>query len=170
MDRCRHVLQLALCSSLLWPPLSLGQDQTVPQDNAAKPQSPKEAKKREKKLSRELASQGGDWLRNIVPDIITEDERRAFLELGTEEEREQFIEIFWRDRNPDHESPINPAREEHYRRLAYADEHFASGIAGRKTDRGRIYIIWGPPDEIESHPTGGTLDRPTEQAAGTTTT
>ena len=62
MDRCRQVLQLALCSSLLWPPLSLGQDQTVPQANAAKPQSPKEAKKREKKLSRELASQGGDWL------------------------------------------------------------------------------------------------------------
>src|SRR5258708_7391169 len=86
MDRCRHVLQLALCSSLLWPPLSLGQDQTVPQDNAAKPQSPKEAKKREKKLSRELASQGGDWLRNIVPDIITEQERRAFLELGTDED------------------------------------------------------------------------------------
>ena len=143
MDRCRQVLQLALCSSLLWPPLSLGQDQTVPQDNAAKPQSPKEAKKREKKLSRELASQGGDWLRNIVPDIITEQERRAFLELGTEEEREQFKEIFWRDRNPDHDSPTNPVREEHYRRLAYADEHFASGIPGRKTDRGHIYIIWG---------------------------
>src|SRR6266853_2996923 len=171
MDRCRrHVLQLALCSSLLWPPLSLAQNQTVPQDNAAKPQSPKEAKKREKKLSRELASQGGDWLRDIVPDIITDAERRAFLELGTEEEREQFKEIFWRDRNPEPESPVNSVREEHYRRLAYADEHFASGIAGRKTDRGRIYIIWGPPDEIESHPTGGTYDRPSEQGGGSTTT
>ncbi len=170
MDCCRrHVLQLALCSSLLWPPLSLAQDQTVPQDNAAKPQSPKEAKKREKKLSRELASQGGDWLRNIVPDIITEQERRAFLELGTEEEREQFKEIFWRDRNPDPDSPINPVREEHYRRLAYADEHFASGIPGRKTDRGHIYIIWGPPDEIESHPTGGTYERSPEQGGGSST-
>ncbi len=169
MDRCRQVLQLALCSSLLWPPLSLGQDQTVPQANAAKPQSPKEAKKREKKLSRELASQGGDWLRNIVPDIITEQERRAFLELGTEEEREQFKEIFWRDRNPDPDSPINPVREEHYRRLAYADEHFASGIPGRKTDRGHIYIIWGPPDEIESHPTGGTYERSPEQGGGSST-
>ncbi len=170
MDCCRrHVLQLALCSSLLWPPLSLAQDQTVPQDNAAKPQSPKEAKKREKKLSRELASQGGDWLRNIVPDIITEQERRAFLELGTEEEREQFKEIFWRDRNPDPDSPINPIREEHYRRLAYADEHFASGIPGRKTDRGHIYIIWGPPDEIESHPTGGTYERSPEQGGGSST-
>ncbi len=170
MDRCRrHVLELALCSSLLWPPLSLAQDQTVPQDNAAKPQSPKEAKKREKKLSRELASQGGDWLRDIVPDIITEQERRAFLELGTEEEREQFKEIFWRDRNPEPDSPINPVREEHYRRLAYADEHFASGIPGRKTDRGHIYIIWGPPDEIESHPTGGTYERSPEQGGGSST-
>lgn len=170
MDRCRrHVLQLALCSSLLWTPLSLTQAQTVPQDNAAKPQSPKEAKKREKKVSRELASQGGDWLRNIVPDIITEQERRAFLELGTEEEREQFKEIFWRDRKPDPDSPINPVREEHYRRLAYADEHFASGIPGRKTDRGHIYIIWGPPDEIESHPTGGTYERSPEQGGGSTT-
>ena len=170
MDRCRrHVLELALCSSLLWPPLSLAQDQTVPQDNAAKPQSPKEAKKREKKLSRELASQGGDWLRDIVPDIITEQERRAFLELGTEEEREQFKEIFWRDRNPEPDSPINPVREEHYRRLAYADEHFASGIPGRKTDRGHIYIIWGPPDEIEPHPTGGTYERSPEQGGGSST-
>src|SRR6267154_3940707 len=170
MDRCRrHVLQLALCSSLLWPPLYLAQDQTVPQDSAAKPQSPKEAQKREKKLSRELASQGGDWLRSIVPDIITEEERRAFFELGTEEEREQYKEIFWRDRNPDPDSPINPVREEHYRRLAYADEHFASGIPGRKTDRGHIYIIWGPPDEIESHPTGGTYDRSPQQGGGSST-
>src|SRR5260370_239407 len=170
MDRCRsHVLPLPLCSSLLWPPLSLAQDQTVPQDNAAKPQSPKEAKKREKKLSRELASQGGDWLRNIVPDIITEQERRAFLELGTEEEREQFKEIFCRDRKPGPYSPINPVGEEHYRRLAYADEHFASGIPGRKTDRGHIYIIWGPPDEIESHPTGGTYERSPEQGGGSST-
>src|SRR5216683_1640768 len=171
MDHCRrHVLQLALCSSLLWPPLSLAQDQTVPQDNAAKPQSPKEAKKREKKLKRELGSEKDDWLRNVVPDIMTEQERRAFLELGTEEERDQFKEIFWRDRNPDPDSPINPVKEEHYRRLAYADEHFASGIPGRKTDRGRIYIIWGPPDEIESHPTGGTYDRPPEQGGGSTST
>jgi GWxTD domain-containing protein len=155
---------------LLLPARSIAQGQPAPQDTTARPLTPKELKKREKKLRKELSDPDKVWLMEEVPDIITEDERRAFLELGTEEEREQFIEIFWRDRNPDHESPINPAREEHYRRLAYADEHFASGIAGRKTDRGRIYIIWGPPDEIESHPTGGTLDRPTEQGGGTTTT
>jgi len=155
---------------LLLPARSIAQGHPAPQDTTARPLTPKELKKREKKLRKELSDPDKVWLMEEVPDIITEDERRAFLELGTEEEREQFIEIFWRDRNPDHESPINPAREEHYRRLAYADEHFASGIAGRKTDRGRIYIIWGPPDEIESHPTGGTLDRPTEQGGGTTTT
>ena len=112
----------------------------------------------------------GSWLKDEVPDIITEDERRAFLQLGTNEEREQFIESFWDRRNPNPEAPENALKEEHYRRLAYADEHFASGIAGRKTDRGHIYILWGPPDEIESHPTGGTYDRPMQQGGGTTTT
>ena len=166
---CRF-LPVLFSACLLLPARSIAQGQPAPQDTTARPLTPKELKKREKKLRKELSDPDKVWLMEEVPDIITEDERRAFLELGTEEEREQFIEIFWRDRNPDHESPINPAREEHYRRLAYADEHFASGIAGRKADRGRIYIIWGPPDEIESHPTGGTLDRPTEQGGGTTTT
>ena len=166
---CRF-LPVLFSACLLLPARSIAQGHPAPQDTTARPLTPKELKKREKKLRKELSDPDKVWLMEEVPDIITEDERRAFLELGTEEEREQFIEIFWRDRNPDHESPINPAREEHYRRLAYADEHFASGIAGRKTDRGRIYIIWGPPDEIESHPTGGTLDRPTEQGGGTTTT
>ena len=132
--------------------------------------SAKESKKRDKKFAKELSLNDSNWLLNEIPDIITEAERRAFLELGTEEEREQFREIFWRDRNPDPESPLNPVREEHYRRLAYADEHFASGVPGRKTDRGHIYIIWGPPDEIDSHPTGGTYNRPIEQGGGSTST
>jgi GWxTD domain-containing protein len=148
----------------------MAQDQPAPQDNMAKPTSTKELNRRQKKLRKELGDVDKVWLMEEVPDIITEEERRAFLELGTAEEREQFIEMFWRNRNPDPESPINPIREEHYRRLAYADEHFASGIPGRKTDRGRIYIIWGPPEEIESHPTGGTFDRPMEQGGGSTTT
>ena len=127
---------------------------------------PKEAKKRQKQLYKELGSLDKDWLKNVVPDIITPEERKAFLELSTNEEREQFIEIFWDKRNPDPESPINSAKEEHYRRLAYADEHFSSGIPGRKTDRGRIYIIWGQPDEIESHPMGGAYQRSMEQGGG----
>jgi GWxTD domain-containing protein len=100
---------------------------------------------------------------------MTEEERRAFLELSTNEERDQYIEIFWERRNPNRDSPENTFREEHYRRLAYADEHFASGIPGRKTDRGRIYVIWGPPDEIESHPAGGTYDRTLAQGGGSST-
>jgi len=166
----RRLLPVVFSASLLWPALSAAQDQPPPQDSPAKPLTPKELKKRQRQLIKELSSVDATWLREEVPDIITEQERRAFLELGTQEEREQFIEIFWRSRNPEPESPINPVREEHYRRLAYADEHFASGIAGRKSDRGHIYIIWGPPDEIETHPTGGTYDRPMEQGGGTTTT
>jgi GWxTD domain-containing protein len=162
---CRFLPVLFL-ASLLLPSVSFAQDQPAPQDSSAKPLTPKELKKRDKKLTKELSDTDKGWLLEDVPEIITEPERRAFLELGTEEERDKFKEIFWRDRNPDPESPINQVKEEHYRRLAYADEHFASGIAGRKTDRGRIYIIWGPPDEIESHPTGGTYDRSMQQGGG----
>ena len=171
MDRRSfHFLQLVLSASLLWLSPSAAQDRPAPQDNSAKSQSARELKKREKQLAKELNPDDTNWLLNEVPDIITGEERHAFLELGTEEEREQFKEIFWRDRNPEPDSPVNPVREEHYRRLAYADEHFASGIPGRKTDRGRIYIIWGPPDEIESRPTGGTYDRLPEQGGGSTST
>jgi GWxTD domain-containing protein len=166
---CRF-LPFVLSASLLWPSLSSAQDQLAPQDDSAKPLSAKEVKRRGKKLIKELTVDDSNWLLNEVPDIITDAERRAFLQLSTSEEREQFIEIFWRDRNPEPDSPVNTVREEHYRRLAYADEHFASGISGRKTDRGHIYIIWGPPDEIESHPTGGAYDRPLEQGGGSTTT
>jgi len=116
-------------------------------------------KKQRKKTQKELARDGREWL-NEVTYIITPEERRAFEQLSTNEERDQFVEIFWNNRNPDPESPVNTVKEEHYRRLAYADEHFASGVPGRQTDRGRIYIIWGPPDEIESHPAGGTWGDP----------
>lgn len=170
MNRCiRRLIPLLACASVLCPLSSFSQDQSAQPEASAKFQSAKVHKKRDKRLTKELSNDDGDWLRNQVPDIITEQERRAFLELGTEEERDQFKEIFWRDRNPEPESPVNSAKEEHYRRLAYADERFASGIPGRKTDRGHIYIIWGPPDEIESHPTGGTYDRSPQQGGGSST-
>src|SRR5438445_801311 len=143
------VLRLVLCACLSWPTFSAAQGQPVSQDKSARPLSAKELKKHDKKFTKELSPDDSNWLLNEVPDIITEAERRAFLELGTAEEREQFREIFWHDRNPDPESMVNPVRDEHYRRLAYADEHFASGISGRKTDRGRIYIIWGPPERFK---------------------
>jgi GWxTD domain-containing protein len=140
------------------------------QPDSQRETSSKSSGKQTKKVLKEMGPAYGSWLRDEVPDIITDEERRAFLQLGTNEEREQFIESFWDRRNPNPESPENAFKEEHYRRLAFADEHFASGIPGRKTDRGHIYILWGPPDEIESHPTGGTYDRPMQQGGGSTTT
>jgi GWxTD domain-containing protein len=166
----RRPLFFAFSIWLLWPFCSNPQEQTTTQPSSADTTSKKESQKRQKNVHNELGPAYGSWLRDEVPDIITEDERRAFLGLSTNEEREQFIELFWNRRNPEPESPTNTVKEEHYRRLAYADEHFASGIPGRKTDRGRTYIIWGPADEIESHPTGGTYDRPMEQGGGSTTT
>lgn len=165
---CRFFLVL-FAVSLLLPSLSRAQEQPVPQDSTAKPLTPKELKQREKKLAKELGSAYDPWLKDEVPEIITDQERRAFLQLSTNEEREQFIEIFWQRRNPEPDSPNNTFKEEHYRRLVYADEHFASGIPGRKTDRGHIYIIWGPPDEIDSHPTGGTYERSPGQGGGPST-
>jgi GWxTD domain-containing protein len=165
----RWVLPVLFSACLVFASHCVAQEQPAPQDTA-KPSGTSEVKKRGKKLRAELSDVDKTWLVEEVPYIISDEERRAFLELGTTEEREQFIEIFWRNRNPDPESAVNPVREEHYRRLAYADEHFASGVPGRKTDRGRIYIIWGPPDEIETHPSGGSYDRPLEQGGGSTTT
>jgi GWxTD domain-containing protein len=132
--------------------------------------SKKEQKKRSKKVLKELDSAYKTWLQEDVVYIITPEERSAFLRLETNEEREQFIEQFWLRRNPNPDLQENSFKEEHYRRIAYANEHFASGIPGWKTDRGRIYIIWGPPDEIESHPSGGTYERPMDEGGGSTST
>jgi len=123
-----------------------------------------------KKTLKELDGPYKTWLNEDVVYIISPDERTSFLQLGSNEEREQFIEAFWLRRSSNPDLPDNDFKEEHYRRIAYANEHFASGIPGWKTDRGRIYIIWGKPDEIESHPTGGTYDRPMEEGGGSTTT
>ncbi|MFI5094989.1 MAG: GWxTD domain-containing protein [Candidatus Acidiferrales bacterium] len=137
------------------------------------PASLQKSAKDQKKQAKQFAKESNPyttWLTEEVPYIITKEEHDAFLRLTTNEEREQYIEDFWRRRSPDPDSPENSFREEHYRRIAYANEHFSSGIPGWKTDRGHIYILWGPPDEIESHPSGGTYDRPPEQGGGTTTT
>src|SRR5580704_568087 len=122
-----------------------------------------------KKLQKELATPYKKWLEEEVPYIISDEERSAFLQLQTNEEREQFIEAFWQRRNPDPDSVENAFKEEHYRRIAYANERFASGIPGWRTDRGRIYIMWGPPDEIESHSAGSTYNRPMTEGGGQTT-
>src|SRR5271154_933088 len=130
----------------------------------------KEQKKKIKRTLKELDTPYRQWLNEDVVYIISPDERNAFLQLATNEEREQFIEQFWLRRSGNPDLPDNDFKEEHYRRIAYANEHYASGIPGWKTDRGRMYIMWGPADEIDSHPTGGTYDRPMDEGGGSTTT
>lgn len=118
----------------------------------------------------ELKTAYKKWLENDVEYIITSEEKKAFKALATDEERENFIEQFWRRRDPNPDTEENEYREEYYERIAYANEHFASGIPGWKTDRGRVYIAWGKPDSVESHPSGGSYDRPTYEGGGSTTT
>ncbi len=96
------------------------------------------------------------WLNEDVAYIIDDRERAAFQALPTDAERDHFIQQFWERRDPTPGTPRNEFKEEHYRRIAYANRHFASSAAGWKTDRGRVYIFYGPPDEIESHPSGAT--------------
>ena len=141
-----------------------------PGASRAPQKSDKEAKRKMKRTLKELGFEYRQWLTEDVTYIISPDERNAFLQLDTNEEREQFIEQFWLRRSSNPDLPENDFKEEHYRRIAYANEHYASGIPGWKTDRGRMYIMWGPADEVESHPTGGTYDRPMEEGGGSTTT
>ncbi len=139
-------------------------------ETVAKPLTEKEKKRREDKLRKELEGPYRKWLNEDVLYIITDEEKTAFKRLSTEDEREQFIEQFWLRRDPTPDSAENEFKEEHYRRIAYTNERYASGIPGWKTDRGRIYITFGPPDENESHPSGGTYERPYEEGGGTTST
>ncbi len=144
---------------------------TAPQrETISRPLSEREKKKREEKLRKELETPYRKWLNEDVAYIITDEERAAFKRLQTDEEREQFIEQFWLRRDPTPDTVENEFKEEHYRRIAYANEHYASGIPGWKTDRGRIYITYGPPDEIEAHPSGGSYERPPEEGGGETST
>lgn len=139
-------------------------------ETLARPLSEKEKRRQAERLRKELETPYRKWLDEDVLYIITDEEKRAFKNLQTDEEREQFIEQFWLRRDPTPDTMENEYKEEHYRRIAYANERFASGIPGWKTDRGRIYITFGPPDEIESHPSGGTYERPWEEGGGTTST
>jgi GWxTD domain-containing protein len=146
----------------------------APQDQESdplkKPLSAKQKKKNEKALKQELRGPYKKWLDEDVVWIITDEERQAFKQLSNDEERDQFIEAFWQRRDPTPDTEENEYKEEHYQRIAYANEHFAAGIPGWKSDRGRIYIMYGKPDEIDSHPSGGTYERPIEEGGGETST
>jgi GWxTD domain-containing protein len=127
-------------------------------------------KKSTKKNEGDRARNFKKWLDEDVQYIISPDEKKVFKELKNDEEREHFIDDFWNRRNPNPRSGDNVFKEEHYRRIAYANEHYHSGIPGWKTDRGRIYIMFGKPDELESHPMGGPYFRTSSEGGGTTST
>ena len=166
-------ISTALASLLLLtssPSLVARQKSDPKKEETKKPDKKKEDSK-EKAKSRQLEDASKalkKWIDEDVSYIITPAERATWKNLKTDEERESFIESFWLRRDPTPDTIDNEYKEDHYERIAYANEHFASGIPGWKTDRGRIYIMYGKPDEIESHPSGGTYDRPIEEGGGTT--
>ena len=170
MLRVTRATVLSFLSFAITAPPLLAQDARDPNSAPSPQKLDKEQKRKMKKTLKELDTPYKQWLNEDAVYIISPEERQAFLQLDTNEEREQFIEQFWLRRSSNPDLPDNDFKEEHYRRIAYANEHFASGIPGWKTDRGRMYIMWGPADEVESHPTGGTYDRPMEEGGGSTTT
>lgn len=180
MSRGRLALFLAISLGLASAPSIHAQDNqpsaAADQQSAAdsqidplkRPQSDKQKFEQQKQLKNELKGPYKKWVDEDVRWIITDQELRAFKSLSNDEERDNFIEQFWQRRNPSPDSPENTYREEHYERIAYANEHFAAGIPGWKTDRGHIYIAYGKPDSIDAHPAGGTYDRPLSEGGGTT--
>ena len=191
IEKCQFLaLVLALCFATFAGTSARSQDQdkdkgSLPDQDATKPATQaqpevadplkrpidsKKKKQQQKDFSKEIKGPYKKWLDEDVAWIITDEERAAFKQLSNDEERDNFIEAFWQRRDPTPDTEENEYKEEHYRRIAYANEHFAAGIPGWKTDRGRIYIIYGPADEIESHPSGGTYERPMEEGGGETST
>jgi GWxTD domain-containing protein len=139
-------------------------------DPMKRPLSDKEKIAQQKAVKQELKGVYNKWVNEDVRWIISDQELSAFKSLSNDEERDQFIENFWLRRNPNPDSPENEFREEHYARIAYANDHFAAGKPGWRTDRGHIYIAYGKPDSIDSHPSGGSYERPMEEGGGNTST
>jgi GWxTD domain-containing protein len=139
-------------------------------DPLKRPTDEKQRKKNARALKQELSKPYKKWLDEDVAYIITDEERAAFKQLSNDEERDNFIEAFWQRRDPTPDTEENEFKEEHYQRIAYANEHFAAGVPGWRTDRGRIYIVFGKADEVESHPSGGSYQRPMDEGGGETST
>jgi len=149
--------------------------QTNPQKDSSvdplkRPISEKQRRENRKSLNVELSKVYKKWLSEDVVYIISDEERDAFKRLSNDEERDNFIEQFWLRRDPTPDTVENEFKEEHYERIAYANEHFPAGVPGWKTDRGKMYIMYGKPDEIEAHPSGGIYDRPQDEGGGSTST
>ena len=139
-------------------------------DPTKRPRTDAEKIQANRAMKQELKGSYKTWVDQDVRWIITDEEMSAFKHLSNDLERDQFIENFWLRRNPNPDSPENEYREEHYARIAYANEHFAAGKSGWRTDRGHIYIAYGKPDSIDSHPSGGSYERPMEEGGGNTST
>ena len=167
---CRWFGAILVSTAMLAPALYAQDPPPTGQDQKPPAQLKPLTKQQREKLKKELDSAYRVWLDEEVPYIITDAERDAFLSLQTNEDRENFIEQFWLRRDPTPDTPENEFKEEHYRRIAYANEHFASGMPGWKTDRGRIYIIWGKPDDVDQHPSGGFYERTDQEGGGETET
>ena len=140
------------------------------QDPLKRPLTEKQKKQQLKELNKEVGKFYKKWLDEDVRWIISDEEKAAFKTLSNDEERDAFIENFWMRRDPTPDTVENEFKEEHFRRIAYANEHYPAGVPGWRTDRGRIYIMYGKPDEIESHPSGGFYQRPSEEGGGSTST
>ncbi len=139
-------------------------------DPLKRPINEKQRRENSKSLKIELTKVYKKWLSEDVSYIISDEERDAFKRLSNDEERDNFIEQFWLRRDPTPDTVENEYKEEHYERIAYANEHFPAGVPGWKTDRGKMYIMYGKPDEIEAHPSGGSYDRPQSEGGGQTST
>jgi GWxTD domain-containing protein len=144
--------------------------QTSEQDPLHRDLTDKQKKEQQKAVKQEVGKTYKKWLDEDVRYIISDQEREAFKKLSNDEERDAFIEQFWLRRDPTPDTLENEFKEDHYRRIAYANEHFAAGKPGWKTDRGEMYIKFGPPDQIDSHPSGGMYERPMEEGGGSTST
>ncbi len=171
---------------LFWGILGLGQDSTNKTDakdsqakDGAQSQSgqdqdplkrPIKPEQQKKAILEKESGYYKKWVNEDVRWIITDEELSAWKKLTTNAERDAFIEAFWQRRDPTPDTPENEYKEEHYRRIAYANEHFAAGVPGWRTDRGRMYIMYGKPDSIDSHPMGGPYQRPAEEGGGQTET
>ena len=125
--------------------------------------------KKPNKVKKEPDNAFKNWREDVGP-IISDPEKKAWDQLQTNEERERFIEAFWRRRDPDPDTEENEYREAYYERIAYVNEHFSSGIPGYKTDRGRVYLKYGKPDEVDSHPAGGAYELDLSEGGGSTST
>ena len=154
-----HARQLVAVLVLLFVPTLIVPAQQPTQSPEEKP----------RKVRQEPKKAYVEWIKDHDL-ILTQSERDAWKKLATDDEREKFIEEFWRTRDPDPDTEENEFKEQFYERLAYANEHFSSGKAGRLTDRGRIYIKFGKPDSIESHPAGGSYERESWEGGGSTST